>query len=108
MGEGRHEGDGKRFIHIRLQNQTAMETIITLGVGKELTFTLGHKMAHVSICGCVTSWEFPCSLLKQTLILSFLYLHAFRPITDPVHSLPFPVVSASICGASRSPFTQFG
>lgn len=53
MGEGRHEGDGKRFIHIRLQNQTAMETIITLGVGKRLTFTLGHDMAcceHLWLC----------------------------------------------------------
>lgn len=61
------------------------------GVGKELTFTLGHAMARVSICGCVTRWELPCSLLKQTLVLSFLSLHAFRAIADPVHPLDLPL-----------------
>lgn len=72
-----------------------MKTISMLGGGERTRiFTLGHDTACVSICGCVTSWELPCSLLKQTLVLSFLfffYLHAFRSITDPVHPPALPL-----------------
>lgn len=55
-------------------------------------FTLGHDVACVTICGCITSWELPCSLLKQTLALYFLflYLHAFG---SHIHSTPIPFPS---------------
>lgn len=53
MGEGRHEGDGKRFIHIGLQNQTAMETIITLGGGERTDFHTWPRHGsceHLRLC----------------------------------------------------------
>lgn len=79
-----------------------------------MTFTLGHDAACVTICGCITSWELPCSQSVETdasIVFSFLFcvffFFVYMHFTDPVHPLSllsFPWKgSALICEAYVCP-----